>query len=246
MRHCVVPPMPSRADVEALAQAGRDIRRLALRDLQGWWATLDMSNPARVRAEMEAFLPILVREYGDVAMTVAADFYDEQRAQSKVKGRFTADTPPPLPDAQITASGRWGIGPLFGDLPDEQAALNRLGMVVDRLALQYGRSVIHRSAVLDPARARVARVPAGAETCAFCLMLASRGPVYHSEESAGRARRYHGMCDCQPIPVWDGDTLPEGYAPEDLYAKYEAARRQASGGDTTAILSALRETEGTH
>lgn len=238
--------MASRSDVDALAQAGRDIRRLALRELQGWWVTLDTTHLGSVRAEMEAFLPALVREYGDVAMTVAADFYDEQRAQSKARGMFTAAVPPPLPDAQITASGRWGIGPLFGDSPDEQAALSRLGLVVDRLALQYGRSVIHRSAMLDPARARVARVPSGAETCAFCLMLASRGPVYHSGQSAGRDRKYHAECDCQPVPVWDGDALPEGYAPDDLYAKYEAARRQAGSGGPTGILSALREMEGTH
>lgn len=33
--------------------------------------------------------------------------------------------------------------------------------------------------------ARFARIPTGFETCTFCLMLASRGAVYHSRKMAG-------------------------------------------------------------
>lgn len=237
--------MASRSDVDAVVSAHRDVRRLALRELQGWWATLDLSDPVKVRAELEDFLPVLVREYGDTAMTVAADFYDEQRAQAMPRGRrFSSTIPPQIPTEAIQANGRWGIGPLFGDSPDEQAALGRLAQVVDRMAISYGRSVIHRSAMMDPARPRVARVPSGSETCAFCLMLASRGAVYESEQTAGRDREYHGKCDCVPTPLWRGDALPEGYSPDDLYARYESARRSSESGNPRAILSTLRAQEG--
>ena len=46
--------------------------------------------------------------------------------------------------------------------------------------------------------------------CGFCAMLASRGPVYKSSESAGiRADRYHDHCFCTCTPVftskhWEG------------------------------------------
>ena len=46
--------------------------------------------------------------------------------------------------------------------------------------------------------------------CGFCAMLASRGPVYKSSESAGiRADRYHDHCFCTCVPVftskhWEG------------------------------------------
>ncbi|WP_279020462.1 hypothetical protein [Mobiluncus mulieris] len=42
----------------------------------------------------------------------------------------------------------------------------------------------------------------GATTCDFCLMLASRGPVYGSSETAGgEGNKYHDHCDCIPVPV---------------------------------------------
>ena len=75
-----------------------------------------------------------------------------------------------------------------------------------------------------------ARVLVGAESCGFCAMLASRGPVYTSEQSAlGRGgsslKVYHtsypnengkvvgGDCDCEAIPVikgqpWEGAAGP--------------------------------------
>ena len=60
-----------------------------------------------------------------------------------------------------------------------------------------------------------ARVPMGVVTCDFCLMLASRGFVYLSNESAGEFDRYHRNCDCRIIPGAI-DTQVEGYDP-DLY-----------------------------
>lgn len=41
-----------------------------------------------------------------------------------------------------------------------------------------------------------ARVLTGAESCAFCAMLASRGPVYDSAEAAGAIKTFHYGCDC--------------------------------------------------
>lgn len=62
-----------------------------------------------------------------------------------------------------------------------------------------------------------ARGLTGADNCAFCVMLASRGAVYKSSATAidgpftGRSGQpaYHDNCDCIPIPVftskkWDG------------------------------------------
>jgi hypothetical protein len=42
---------------------------------------------------------------------------------------------------------------------------------------------------------RYRRVAVGA-TCKFCLMLATLGAVYLTEQSAGRGRKYHLSCDC--------------------------------------------------
>ena len=53
--------------------------------------------------------------------------------------------------------------------------------------------------------AMFARVPTGTETCAFCLMLASRGAVYHSRKTAGEFKHFHRNCDCKVVPSFEVD-----------------------------------------
>ena len=68
-----------------------------------------------------------------------------------------------------------------------------------------------------------ARVLTGAENCAFCVVLASRGPVYSSAADAGRVEvsgevedsglapyvnSYHDNCDCLVVPVYDFASWP--------------------------------------
>lgn len=62
-----------------------------------------------------------------------------------------------------------------------------------------------------------ARMLTGAENCGFCVMLASRGPVYESATAAGRQRAsdlydtkvtsfvndYHTNCDCLVVPIYE-------------------------------------------
>lgn len=50
-----------------------------------------------------------------------------------------------------------------------------------------------------------ARVATGLETCGWCLMLVSRGPVYGSAESAGDGDGWHNGCDCKVVPVFSPD-----------------------------------------
>ncbi len=57
----------------------------------------------------------------------------------------------------------------------------------------------------------------GAETCRFCLMLASRGAVYLSKENAGAVDHYHANCDCKIVPDWGGGI--EGYDDAAIYRK---------------------------
>lgn len=67
---------------------------------------------------------------------------------------------------------------------------------------------------------RFARVPSGGETCRFCIMLASRGAVYYSEESAGKNNHYHANCRCRIVPSW-GLAQIEGYDPALYYDMWQ-------------------------
>lgn len=100
-----------------------------------------------------------------------------------------------------------------------------------------GNTVI-QNARRDRRSPRYARVPSGVETCPFCIMLASRGPIYHTAESAGFNNHYHPNCDCRIVPMFDVQVIPtmrdgkltggyiarassiQGYDPDALYSQY--------------------------
>jgi hypothetical protein len=95
---------------------------------------------------------------------------------------------------------------------------------------------------------RFARVPSGSETCDFCLMLASRGFVYHTDAAASHA---HANCDCRVMPSWRGNGV-EGYDPGAIYDRWQAsiddtaAERAERKGTTVAeeraaIMARYRE-----
>lgn len=72
-------------------------------------------------------------------------------------------------------------------------------------------------------KVRYARVPTGLETCTYCTMLASRGFVYTTAESAGHAQ--HRGCNCLIVPGVQGETQVDGYDPDelrDLWHDFEA------------------------
>lgn len=234
--------MTSQTDFDQFVESQRGVRRLLLRDLAAWFATVEQLAPSEIRKEARAFLPLLAGTYGEVSAAAAADFYDASRGDSGASGRFTAT----LADSRAASSTaglvRWATDPLFTGNPAD--ALARLGGIADAAALQDGKNTVMHNAKRDPAKPRFARVPSG-KTCAWCLMLASRGAVYRSAETAGSAAKFHGNCDCQPTPSWDhGNDLPESYDEGHLFGLYDRARGDAGSGDPKKITAALRRLDG--
>lgn len=220
--------MPSVGDFGA-TQVG--VVRLAERELNEFFKSLDFENDLEkaVRAT-KLFVPQLVMKYGEIGAALAADFYDELRLDAGVKSRFKAILAAPLPEEQVFVSTSWAVGPLFREdgIPDVSAAVSNLTDVTDRLVKQRYRDTVNLNTLRDPAQARWARVPSGAETCKFCLMLASRGAVYSGSAKAKAAHKYHGKCDCVPVPVWDDADLDRlkaetGYDPDEYYDRWQDA-----------------------
>lgn len=88
-------------------------------------------------------------------------------------------------------------------------------------------------------KAGYARVPVG-ETCAWCLMLASLGYFYRSEETALGVEpdHYHAHCDCIAVP-YSGPTAIEGYDDYDMYFDmYATARDDYNSGNISPELQA--------
>lgn len=204
-------------------QANDGIAGLVERDLLDFLGALDFGRPEAVQLALFDFVPALVGEYGDVAATVAADWYDEFRAESGIDGRFRAPLAPPLPADQV--NGRLGYatrasGPLW--LGDSATLTAFLGLMVNEYALQPGRDTVMQAAHKD--NAAFARIPEPG-ACKFCLMLASRGFIY-SKSTVGDSRKFHGKCRCNAMPVWDETKarVEYGYDPDALYERYREAR----------------------
>lgn len=89
---------------------------------------------------------------------------------------------------------------------------------------------------------KFARVPTGNETCGFCIMLASRGFVYSSEDAASGLNHYHSGCDCRVVPSWDKSSV-DGYDPDAYYEQYKEAydALKADGAHFTSDFDELKK-----
>ncbi|MDQ0793564.1 hypothetical protein [Streptomyces sp. B1I3] len=212
--------MATATAVAEFKTAQSNIATLAERELRDFFLDLDFRNIVSTTNALEIFMPALVAEYGEIGAAVAVDFYDELREGSLATKPFRA-VMGELPEQKaVQASVRWAVTPLFQAESNPAQALSNLTEVNDRFVKATARNTIFTSAQKDTSRASFARVPSGSKSCEFCLMLASRGAVYANEKSAGDTKKFHGHCDCQIIPMWDGDEYPAGYSPDELYDRY--------------------------
>jgi hypothetical protein len=201
----------------------RRVATLAQRDLREAWKSVDLNDPVAVKTVMAELLPALVQTYGPMAAVVAADFYDELRADSDIPTeRYRARASTNVNVEQVAKSAEWAVQPLFDG--DTVGALDRLDGSLQRHVEQVGRDTILDNAERDPSRPGWARMPVG-ETCRWCRMLASRGAAYTSRDKAlyrADGAKYHDECDCQAVVVWNDDELP--YDPAPLLDEYLANR----------------------
>ncbi len=204
-------------------RANDGIAALVDRDMAAFFALLDFTRPDAVKADLFDYVPALVSQYGDIAATVAADWYEELREAEGVDGIFRAPLAPSVPLDQV--NGRIGYatrasGPLF--LGDSATLTAFMSLMANEYALQPGRDTVMQAAHRD--NAAYARVPERG-ACKFCLMLASRGFVY-SKDTVGDSKKFHGKCRCTAMPVWDEirARVEYGYDPTALYDQYRAKR----------------------
>lgn len=223
-----------------LAQVRRALNRLsqaARGDMQAIWAELRTSDRVMVsRALTQGWEWVLTR-YGEMAATLAADFFEVEASNLNLTPKVKPAAPVDPERANARLNWALSTGDQWGNV----------AVLLDELVKQPYRSTFQNSAYASGAG--WARVPSGSHTCNWCLMLASRGGVYHSRELAQfgtNGKKYHGDCDCTPALVRTPEDYPEGYDPGGLYEQYLQARRDAGSGDPKQIVSAMRERFGGH
>lgn len=125
-------------------------------------------------------------------------------------------------------------------------------LVRDQVARKANEPVMHNVKRDRRSGVRFARVPMGFHTYDFCMMLASRGLVYWSRQSAGEFSHYHSDCRCKVVPgrpeirsyVKNGVHVKrgfgasvEGYDPDAYYRAYELSR-EVGGMQKEGLLAA--------
>lgn len=187
-------------------------------------------DPAIARNQLIVFVPALVARFGPVAAELAVEYY-QQATGSKSFHAMPAETA--LTDEHMERSIRRVAGGLWAG--ERSAVLETTRGFTGRWVRDYGRETVIRNARRE--RVGFARVPTGAKTCSFCLIMASRGVVYKSGESAGSVRKFHDHCDCEIVRVGDSESYPFDYLPDNALAMYEHAR-ELSGSDRIEDITA--------
>lgn len=205
--------MATRSDVDLIRAANAGLVRLALRDLEAFWASLNLSRPEAARDALLRFLPVLVAQYGDAGAAVAADWYDDLRLAERAPGNFRAQMAAPVAPERVEARVRFGAQHLFTDAPGQ--TLTFLTSAATKYVLEPSRATVAESTKVDPAAVGWHReTRPGA--CGFCRMLAGRGGVFRKETARFAA---HDDCGCVAVPSWDAS------APEVPVSAYVASER---------------------
>ena len=165
----------------------------------------------------------IATKYGEGTSSLACLLYDYLAEHQGAK------VPPAVPAPTATMDETWGA--VQGSLNEGE---DKVANAVSRLVKQAGADTIQQNAARD--HAEMAFVPVG-QTCAFCMMLASRGWESVGRNAKSHAAHIHANCDCQYIVRFNSDEGVEGYDPN----KYKKIYYDADpGGNWKDKLNAMR------
>lgn len=216
------------------------LRAGALREVLALWPLLD---PQRLDATAPAWLALmraLIARWRAQSSAAAASYYRAfrvaetgQLAGPQLRGR---DLDTRRVDTSLAVTGPVRIKQLTGrgETPPDaaRAALVAVSGAAGRHVLDGGREVLDELVRADPVALGWARVT-DADPCAFCALLASRGPVYTSQASATQTvtgQAYHDACACSAEPLFSRTQPWPGNA-RAVQALYQQATAGYSGRD---------------
>ena len=192
---------------------------------------------AEIRDQVRAVLEPVMTAYAEAASELAAEWYDMEAEGHGYKLPAAVTQVDPCGDA-VDATVRYQIRKLMDG--DAEGFARACGALARDSAVRQLNSTIMANTARDRGRGvRFARVTTGRENCPFCIMLAGRGAVYHSRETAGALSHYHRNCDCKIVPSFGDDpmgVLVEGHDPKrmhDIWRIIEDSRRGSVRIDTS-------------
>lgn len=182
-----------------------------------WCRANASASVAEKREAAKLIMDGYIQGYDDIAAEFAAEWYDHRAQKSGVALdqaiTMTTYKPESVDDVARYQAKKLAKGgdAEFAKACGEYARNDAFRSLNETIIANVGRD--------RDKGARFARVPTGFETCTFCLMLASRGAVYHTRKSAGEWKHFHRGCDCKVVPSFERDPdaeLVEGVRPKEL------------------------------
>lgn len=217
--------MISAAEFAAYNRAVAKIGDRAASDVEAavlaWCRAHGDATVAEKREAAKLIMEGFVQGYDDVAAEFAAQWYDDlaEREGARLQQAVTVTTYRPksvdevarYQAKKLVKGGDGAFARACGEYARNDAFRSLNETIISNVGRDKDRGV------------RFARVPTGFETCTFCIMLASRGAVYHTRKSAGEFKHFHRHCDCKVVPGFEDNPdaeLVEGVRPEELRDLY--------------------------
>lgn len=176
-------------------------------------AGVDLSAlSAEERADIIDYAYALTTKYGEGTGALASEMYDALAELSNA----SVPSAVPAPTATYAEVAK----AVNGTIKTGNAEI--VSSATGRLVKMVGVDTMMQNALRDGAE--WAWIPQG-DTCAYCIMLASRGWVKASEKAIknGHAEHVHANCDCTYCVRFNDKVSVEGYDPEGLYSEYIGA-----------------------
>lgn len=193
----------------------RRLAALTVAQMRQLWRLLDPENlPASSEDWLTATVAMIERNHAASA-ALSARYFVQFRQTEVRDGAFQLPPAPILNREQATTSLTvTGIS----RVAEGKTAVDTAAAAAVRLALNGGRGMLVDAVEADPVALGWIRVTDG-DPCAFCALLASRGPTFKSRGSAGF--QAHDSCACTAEPVYDRNTEWPGRNREwaDLYSE---------------------------
>lgn len=190
----------------------RKVNDLAAQKVADYMTRVDVNTAEGMKQLLDYSYAIATR-YGEAATELACQMYDAVATVSKVS----------IPSAEPAETATYGevVKAVKGKMFDTKDP-SSVGSAVGRLVKMAGVDTTMKNALRDGAE--WAWIPSG-DTCAFCLMLASRGWQKASRNAIrrGHAEHIHHNCDCTYQIRFDESLQVEGYDPDALYDEYIGA-----------------------
>ena len=219
---------------KAVAKITDEAKDATSKQLASWLAEHD-ATVAEARAAAQRILAANAELYSQQAAALAAEWYD---AQGKATGMKLdrAVTSVTVDRDSLSKTVRYQAQKLIDG--DVGGFCDAVGEWAENEAKRALNATIMANAKRDRRKGvRFARVTSGRNTCGFCLLLAGRGAIYHTRQSAGELGQYHRHCSCKIVPSYTGnqyEVLVEGHDPKKIENRLIEVENQTGTARGTA------------